>query len=157
MTTRLPLALLALGACGHHPIEHPRVQIIGGSEPRAAVPPPVMPTRFGAECVGVIPPAEPRDTTRDYHHPRHLVVMPPLPVPRAMRGTTVQVRMRYRADGDVDSIQVLGAADSTYAKRYVAAIEGGFRNRKQRGESFPAVFKGCAVDSWHDYSTHFQE
>lgn len=61
-----------------------------------------------------------------------------------MRGTTFRVQLRYRADGGVDSIRVLDAVDAAYARRYPTAME-----RAYKGKRFnPAVYRGCAVDSW---------
>lgn len=107
-------------------------------------PPPVIPWRSSADCVGVVPPAEPTDSTPDYHSARGFLILPPLPRPRQMRGTTLTVRMLYRANGRVDSIQVLGAADSAYAARYLESI----RAAASRRTVHPAVYQGCAVDSW---------
>ncbi|HRP08118.1 MAG TPA: hypothetical protein PLL69_06475, partial [Gemmatimonadales bacterium] len=112
--------------------------------PETQPPPPVLPTRFGVQCAGVTAPAQSTSPTPGYHPARGFISIPPLPVPRRMRGDTLEVRMLLRANGTVDSIQVLGATDSAYAARYLDEL----RTTAARSTIYPAVYQGCAVDSW---------
>lgn len=111
---------------------------------RPMVPPPA-PTRTAAECVGVRAPELPWDSIPDFYPPAMFIELPPMPVPRQMRRATIEVRMLYRANGTIDSIQVLGASDSAYAARYLDALR---RAAARRGPAYPATYQGCAVDVW---------
>ena len=144
------LGAILLVACVHHPIEHPQIQVIRGGAPPANIPPPVYPTRFGAECEGVVAPEAPRERKEGYHQAQGLLLLPPVPIPRAMQGTTIRIRTRYDLNGKIDSVEVLDAVDQRYARRYADAyLEAGKRQAKE-GRARPAVYMGCAVVSWDE-------
>ncbi len=115
------------------------------SAQRRPIVPPPAPTRTASECVGVRAPELPWDSIPDFYQPAMFIVIPPLPVPKRLRGTTIEVRMLYRANGTVDSIQVLGMPDTAYAARYLDALRTA---AERRPRAYPATYQGCAVDVW---------
>lgn len=112
-------------------------------------PPPPPPTRFGAECAGVVVPTGIAQGDSRYTPAIALFPVPDFPIPDKMFGAELTMRYLIRASGEVDSVQVLGAPDAKYARRWEKKI----RSTAAKKPLHPAVFDGCAVDSW--YSTTF--
>jgi hypothetical protein len=105
-------------------------------------------TRTAAECVGVVAPADLENPPPDYRGAERFITAPPEKIPKALRGATIHVRYLQTARGTIDSIQVDGISDDKYRARFIALIKDTFA----QGEFRPAVFQGCAVDSWFSYS-----
>ncbi len=123
------------------------------SSPEAAArptnrPPPHLPTRTAAECVGVVAPTKQTDSTAGFWHDEQFFVVPSVDAPRSQRGKTLAVRFRITAQGTLDSLQVVGATNDTYKAQYMKAIQDIFT----RGKYHPAVYQGCAVDTWSAYT-----
>ncbi len=120
------------------------VQVLSIWPPPVEAPPPLRPTRFGADCEGVVAPPNPSDTTTDFHPARGMVMIPPMPVPRSMRGQTLTVQIRYNAEGVGDSVVIAGGTDGKYVESYRKAIIRGLKNRPNS----MAIYKGCGVMTW---------
>jgi hypothetical protein len=69
------------------------------------------------------------------------VVLPPQPVPRALRGETAVVTVRVDSAGvpTPEGIRVAGLTDASYAAR----LRAGLRTSRY----WPAALEGCAVES----------
>jgi len=106
-------------------------------------------TRTPEECVGVVAPADPKNFPTEWHREEYLMVLPPVDYPRSLRGRTIAVRQRTTARGILDSIEVSGIDDEPkYRARYISQIQRMFA----KGDFRPAVFQGCAVDSWYSFT-----
>jgi len=100
------------------------------------------PTRSGAECAGVVAPADsaPRDSTWYPPEPNQIIVPPMQDVPKAMHGRTVSVRFLIGLSGSPDSVDIKGFVDPDYLPRLTAAmLKYHFR---------PAITQGCRVRAW---------
>jgi hypothetical protein len=111
-------------------------------------PPPHLPTRTAAECVGVVAPTERTGSIPGFWPAEQFFVVPSIEAPRSQRGKTLAVRFRITAQGTLDSLQVTGATNDTYRAQYMKAIQDIFT----RGKYHPAVYQGCAVDTWSAYT-----
>lgn len=111
-------------------------------------PPPHLPTRTAAECVGIVAPTERADRTPDFWPAERFMVVPSLNGSQSLRGKTLAVRFRITAQGTLDSLQVTGAKNDKYMAQYKKTIQDVFTRDKYH----PAVYQGCAVDTWLAYT-----
>ncbi len=105
-------------------------------------------TRTPEECAGVVAPADLKNPPADYRAAECFIAMLPGKVPKELRGKPIGVRYLQTARGTLDSIQVEGIDDAKYRARFIKNIESFFAE----GDFRPAVYQGCALDSWYSYT-----
>jgi hypothetical protein len=111
--------------------------------------PGMRPTRFGAACDSVVPPAEgtPADSTYQPASSTAMVLPNLHDLPESMQGQTITTRFFVSASGGVDSVGFLGRLD----RRYAGILKAGARQWHFR----PAIYRGCAVKSSYQITTTF--
>ena len=104
--------------------------------------PQIVPTRFGAECAGVIAPREETPEDSAYHSAvlMSLTIGDLAEMPGSMRGQTITIRVLINASGGVDSVEFDGRVD----RRYAANLRG----TMMKARFHPAIYRGCAVKAW---------
>lgn len=118
------------------------VQVLASSSERSH--PVVPPTRFGVECDGVVLPSPLPQESAEFYPGVGFAMLPMMPIPKAMRGQTMRVRMRHRSDGRFDSVTVSSPVASDYVDHYRARLSEALTDHVAP----PAVYRGCAVDRW---------
>lgn len=104
--------------------------------------PTVVPTRFGAECAGVVAPREKTPEDSEYHPAvvMSLTIGDLTEMPGSMRGQTITIRVLINASGGVDSVDFEGRVDRQYAAN--------LRGTMMKARFHPAIYRGCAVKAW---------
>ncbi len=99
-------------------------------------------TRSGAECAGVVAPADstPGDSTWHPAQPDQIITPPMQDLPKSMRGRTISVHFLIAASGSPDSVDIKGFVDPEYFPRLRAAL--------MKYHFRLAISQGCLVRAW---------
>jgi hypothetical protein len=110
---------------------------------------PISPTRFGAECAGVVAPRDGTPADSEFHPVSitSITIGDLTGLPNSMQGQTITTRFFVSASGGVDSVVFFGRLD----RRYGALLKAGARQWHFR----PAIYRGCAVKSSYQVATTF--
>jgi hypothetical protein len=103
---------------------------------------PIGPTRFGAECAGVVAPRDGTPADSEFHPVSitSITIGDLGGLPSSMHGQTITERYLINIHGGIDSVDFMGRVDKRYAangRASAAKIKFG-----------PAVYQGCAVRAW---------
>jgi len=103
---------------------------------------PISPTRFGAECAGVVAPRDGTPEDSEFHPVSitSITIGDLGDLPNSMHGQTITERYLINVFGGVDSVDFMGRVDKRYAANGRASVT--------KIKFGPAVYQGCAVRAW---------
>jgi hypothetical protein len=103
---------------------------------------PISPTRFGAECAGVVAPRDGTPADSEFHPVSitSITIGDLTGLPNSMRGQTITQRYLINVFGGIDSVDFMGRVDKRYAANDRVAVT--------KIKFGPAVYQGCAVRAW---------